>query len=100
MFKDDQMKLNNKPPSELIQEALRLWGKSIKELTWEEMELGKSNQFDGKKTFHCPKGDVCELIEFHNLKFQEKSDGVQYGIGLCLSCDKIYWGKIERDFTD
>lgn len=94
------MKSSPKPPSELIREALRLWGKSIKELTWEEMEFEKSNQFNGKITFHCPKGDVCELIEFHNLKFQEKSDNVQYGIGLCLSCDKIYWGQIDRDFND
>jgi len=100
MFKDDRMKATAKPPSALVKEALRLWGRSINKLTWVQMELGKNKQSDGKKTFHCPKGDVCELIELHNLQLQEKSANVQYGIGRCLSCDEIYWGKIDRDFND
>ncbi len=101
MFNVDPKKSLNNPPSELIKEAVRLWGKPVNKLAWELTELGESNQADGRiKAFHCPKNDVCELIELHNLKFQENGRNVKYGIGRCLSCAKIYWGKIDQDFTD
>ncbi|MGE5605638.1 MAG: hypothetical protein ACM3YE_08105 [Bacteroidota bacterium] len=101
MFKSNQMQFANKPPSQLVEEALRLWGKSIKKSVWEQIDLKERNQFtEIIKTFHCPTGNVCEIIELHNFKFQENGHNVQYGLGRCLSCAKIYWGKIDRDSAD
>lgn len=95
MFKDSQIKSLNRPPTEILNEAVRLWGKSIKKLAWEQVELNMQHQSVGEtKIFICPSGNACEMVELHNYKIQENGHDAQYGIARCLSCDKIYWSKI------
>ncbi len=95
MFKMNHNNSGNKPSPEIVKEALRLWGKSAKKLTWEVIDLGNRNQFEGRiKTFHCPGENACEMIELHSFKYRENGDDRLYGIGRCLSCAKIYWGKL------
>ncbi len=97
MFKKDQIE-SGKPSPAIISEAKRLWGKTINKLTWEEIDLGSRNLSTGQiTTFHCPHGNVCEMIELHSFTYQENGRDVQYGIGRCLSCAKIYWGRINQD---
>lgn len=95
MFKIGQNKSPNNIPSEIFNEALRLWGKSIKKLTWEQIDVNNQSQVSGEiKTFHCPSGNACEMIEQHSFKYQENSHIEQCVLARCLSCDKIYWGKV------
>ncbi|HEX3048915.1 MAG TPA: hypothetical protein VHY08_29480 [Bacillota bacterium] len=85
----------NPPPAELVQKAMELWGREVRNLPWEKVDFGPEyRRHHGEWAFVCTKGQACEVTQMTLFQIKEKSQPVTYGIGKCLSCEIVYWGRV------
>jgi hypothetical protein len=87
----------NSPPEALIQKAMELWGREARDLPWEKVDLGPEYlKRHGERAFICTSGQSCEIVQMTLCRIQEQVWPVTYGIGKCLTCEKVYWGLIQE----